>query len=184
MKRWILMLAGLLAGAAHAEPALTTRSTELQSQPQSDAATVATLAENTKVEVLTRKGAWCQVKTATGQAGWVRMLALKPEAGAQQNPQQAPAPASANPIGALGGLLTAGRTSNTGTVTTGVRGLSEEDLQNAQANPAEVEKMQKFNVDKDSAQAFAQRSKLTPVKLDYLPDPAPTGGNQRNAEGY
>lgn len=179
MKRWILMLAGLLAGAAHAESALTTRSTELQSQPQSDSATVTTLAENTKVEVLSRKGAWSQVKTTTGQTGWVRMLALKPEAGAQQTP----APASANPIGALGGLLTAGRTSNTGTVTTGVRGLSEEDLQNAQANPAEVEKMQKFSADKDAAQAFAQRSKLTPVKLDYLPEPNPAGNNQRNTEG-
>lgn len=179
MKRWILMLAGLLAGAAHAEPALTIRSTELQSQPQSDSATVAELAENTRVEVLGRKGAWSQVKTAAGQTGWVRMLSLKPEAAAQQ----APAPASANPIGALGSLLTAGRTSNTATVTTGVRGLSEEDLQNAQANPAEVEKMQKYSTDKDSARAFAQRSKLAPVKLDYLPEPVPAGNNQRNAEG-
>ena len=179
MNRWILMLAGLLAGAAHAEPALTTRAAALQAQPQSDAATIASLAENTKVEVLGRKGAWSQVKTASGQTGWVRMLSLKPEAGAQQ----APAPAAANPIGALGSLLTAGRTSNTATVTTGVRGLSEEDLQNAQANPAEVEKMRKYSVDKEAAQAFAQRSKLTPVKLDYLPDPGPAGNNQRNAEG-
>jgi uncharacterized protein YgiM (DUF1202 family) len=179
MKRWILMLAGLLAGAAHAETALTTRSTELQSQPQSDAATVATLTENTKVEVLTRKGAWSQVKTASGQTGWVRMLTLKPEGAAQQ----APAASGSNPIGALGGLLTAGRTSNTATVTTGVRGLSEEDLQNAQANPAEVEKMQRYSADKPSAQAFAQRSKLTPVAVDYLPEPAPAANHQRNAEG-
>lgn len=179
MKRWILMLAGLLAGAAHAETALTIRSTELQSQPQSDAATVATLGENTKVEVLVRKGAWSQVKTAAGQTGWVRMLSLKPEGA----PQQAPAVSGANPIGALGGLLSAGRTSNTATVTTGVRGLSEEDLQNAQANPAEVEKMQRYSADKQAAQAFADRSKLAPVTLDYLPDPGPAGDNQRNAEG-
>ena len=179
MKRWILMLAGLLAGAAHAESALTSRATELQAQPQSDAATVTTLAENTKVEVLTRKGAWSQVKTASGQTGWVRMLSLKPEAGAPP----APAASSANPVGALGSLLSAGRTSNTGTVTTGVRGLSEEDLQNAQANPAEVEKMQKFSVDKNAAQSFAQRSKLVPVKVDYFPEPAPAGNNLRNVEG-
>ena len=178
MKRWILMLAGLAAGAAHTEPALTSRTAELQAQPQSDAATVATLAENTRVEVLARKGAWSQVKTASGQSGWVRMLSLKPEGGAQQ----APAP-SANPVGALGNLLTAGRSSNTATVTTGVRGLSEEDLQNAQANPAEVEKMQKYAVDKSAAQAFAQRSKLVPAKVDYLPEPSPAGTNQRNAEG-
>lgn len=179
MKRWILMLAGLLAGAAWAESALTSRATELQAQPQSDSAVITTLAENSKVEVLARKGAWSQVKTATGQTGWVRMLSLKPEASGQA----APAASSSNPVGALGSLLTAGRTSNTGTVTTGVRGLSEEDLQNAQANPAEVEKMQKFSVDKNAAQSFAQRSKLSPVKVDYLPEATPAGNNQRNAEG-
>lgn len=178
MKRWILMLAGLLAGAAWAESALTSRSTELQAQPQSDSAVISTLAENTKVEVLARKGAWSQVKTATGQTGWVRMLSLKPETSGQPA-----AASSSNPVGALGSLLTAGRTSNTGTVTTGVRGLSEEDLQNAQANPAEVEKMQKFSVDKNAAQSFAQRSKLSPSKVDYLPEATPAGNNQRNAEG-
>lgn len=179
MKRWILMLAGLLASAAWAESALTSRATELQAQPQSDSAIITTLAENTKVEVLARKGAWSQVKTAAGQTGWVRMLSLKPETSGQA----APSASSSNPVGALGNLLTAGRTSNTGTVTTGVRGLSEEDLQNAQANPAEVEKMQKFSVEKNAAQSFAQRSKLSPVKVDYLPDSAPAGNNQRNAEG-
>jgi len=179
MKRWILMLTGLLAGAAWAESALTSRSTELQSQPQSDSAVITTLTENTKVEVIARKGAWSQVKTATGQTGWVRMLSLKSEVSGQQ----APAASSSNPVGALGNLLTAGRTSNTGTVTTGVRGLSEEDLQNAQANPAEVEKMQRFSVDKNAAQSFAQRSKLSPAKVDYLPEPTAAGNTQRNAEG-
>jgi len=173
MKRWILMLAGLLAAAAHAETALTSRATELQALPQSDAATLATLAENSRVEVLARKGAWSQVKTAGGQTGWVRMLSLKAEGG--------PQPASANPAGALGSLLGAGRTSNTATVTTGVRGLSEEDLQNAQANPAEVDRMQKYAVDKNAAQAFAQRSKLNAAKIDYLPEPAPAAN--RHAEG-
>lgn len=179
MKRWILMLAGLLAGAAWAESALTSRSTELQAQPQSDSAVIATLADHTRVDILARKGAWSQVKTAAGQTGWVRMLSLKPESSGQP----APAGSSSNPIGALGSLLSAGRTANTGTVTTGVRGLSEEDLQNAQANPAEVEKMQKFSVDRNAAQSFAQRSKLSPVKVDYLPEPTSSGNNQRNAEG-
>lgn len=178
MKRWILVLCGLVAGAACAESALTSRATELQSQPQSDSSTIATLGESTRVEVLARKGAWSQVKTANGQTGWVRMLSLKPEAAAQQAPAS-----SSNPVSALGSLLTAGRTSNTATVTTGVRGLSEEDLQNAQANPAEVDKMQRFSVDKSAAQSFAQRSKLGPVKVDYLPEPSSAGSNQRNAEG-
>jgi uncharacterized protein YgiM (DUF1202 family) len=181
MKRLALTLAGLLAGAACAESALTTRSTELQAQAQSDAATVATLPENTKVDVLGRKGAWSQVKTSTGQTGWVRMLSLKPEGAAAS--ASAPAPAAANPLGSLGNLLSSGRSSNTATVTTGVRGLSEEDIQNAQANPAELEKAQKFGADRNAAQAFAQRSKLAPAKVDYLPEPAPARPNERNPEG-
>lgn len=179
MKMLTLALAGLMAaGASQAEPALTNRATDLQAQAQSDSATIASLPENTRVEVLGRKGAWTQIKTASGQSGWVRMMNLKPEGGTQQVPATA-----ANPLGALGSLLSAGRTSNTATVTTGVRGLGEEDLQNAQANPAELEKMQKQRVDKSVAQAFAQRNRLLPVKVEYLPEPAPMPDNSRNAEG-
>lgn len=178
MKTSALALAALLAmGTAHAEPALTSRPTDLQAQAQSDSATLASLPEQTRVEVLARKGAWTQVRVGGGQTGWVRMMNLKPEGGAQASPA-----ASANPLGALGSLLSAGRTSNTATVTTGVRGLGEEDLQNAQANPAELEKMRRFVVDRNAAQAFAQRNNLAPAKVDYLPDPA-AQGNQRTAEG-
>lgn len=176
MKTVAMALAGLLAaGAALAESALTNRATALQAQAQSDAATIASLPENTRVEVLARKGAWSQVK-AGGQTGWVRMMSLKPEGAVQQ------APASGNPLGGLGSLLSAGRTSNSATVTTGVRGLGEEDLQNAQANPAELEKMQRYSVDRNTAQAFALRSRLAPAKVDYLPEPAPANNN-RVAEG-
>ncbi len=182
MKKLAFALAAMLAaGIALAESALTNRATELQAQAQSDSAVIATLSENTRVEVLSRKGAWTQVKTAGGQTGWVRMMSLKPES--EGAAQAAPAQASANPIGALSSLLSSGRTANSATVTTGVRGLSEEDLQNAQANPAELEKMQKFGADKNAAQAFAQRSKLSAANVDYLPEPAPAGNNERNIGG-
>lgn len=167
MKKTSLALALLLAaGVAQAEAALTIRATDLMAQAQSDAGIVASLPENTRIEVLGRKGAWSQVRTANGQGGWVRMASLKPAA--------ASAPAAANPLGALNSLLTSGRTSNSATVTTGVRGLGEQELQNAQANPAELEKMRQFAVDKAAAQAFAQRSRLAPVAVDELPEPAPS----------
>ncbi|RJF96096.1 SH3 domain-containing protein [Noviherbaspirillum saxi] len=179
MKYLPLALAAMLAsGMAYAESALTSRATDLQSHAQSDASSVASLPENTRVEVIARKGAWTQVKTAAGQSGWVRMLALK-----QENSAAAPsaAPVSGNPLGALNSLLSSGRTSNTATVTTGVRGLSEEDLQHAQANPAELNKAQRFSTDRNAAQAFADRSKLSPLKVDYLPEPQTAA--TRNMEG-
>lgn len=180
MKRLPLAFAALLtAGAAHAESALTSRATELQAQAQSDAASIVSLPENTRVDVLVRKGAWSQVKTAAGQSGWVRMLALKPEGAATAAP--ASGSAGSNPLGALNNLLSSGRTSNSATVTTGVRGLSEEDLQQAQANPAELDKAQRFVADRNAAQSFAQRNKLSPLKVDYLAEPDTI--NARNSEG-
>lgn len=158
----------LFACAAQAEPALTGRATDLLAQPQSDAARRAALSENDKVEVLRRAGAWSEVRTGAGQTGWVRMMHLKPAnaAGKQDN-------AAAGPAGALANLLGSGRKANNATVTTGVRGLQEEDLQNARANPGEFRKMQKYAVSHDAAQAFARRSKLAPVQLGYLEEGTP-----------
>lgn len=181
MRKILLTLAGLLAaGLAQAEPALTGCATDLMAQAQSDAAVVASLPENTRLDVLGRKGAWSEVRTAAGQNGWVRMTSLKPATSATS---AANAPALANPLGALNKLLSSGRTSNTATVTTGVRGLSEQDLQNAQANPAELEKMQQFAVGKPAAEGFAQRSQLVPRSVDELPAPAPAPVHNDNTVG-
>ncbi|MBV8667546.1 MAG: hypothetical protein JO269_13785 [Burkholderiaceae bacterium] len=161
-----------IAVSAQGESAHTVRSTEVHADSQSDAATVATVPEKSALEVLQRRGAWTQVKVAGGQTGWVRMLNLRFDtvsaAGA------ANAGNAGKPLSGLTGLLAAGRTSNSGTDTTGVRGLNDEDLKNAQANPAELQKVLKLTTDKSVAQAFAQRSKLTAAKVPYLPDPAPT----------
>lgn len=157
-----------LAGAAHAEPAFMLHSAPLLTQAQADAATVTTLSESTQVDVLRRRGAWSEIKTADGKTGWVRMLSLRFD-----SPNAASAQNSANPLGALTSLLSSGRTSNTATVTTGVRGLSAEELENAQANPGELQKMRKNAASREAALAFAKRSRLSAAKLDYLAEPAP-----------
>jgi hypothetical protein len=53
-------------------------------------------------------------------------------------------------------------------VATGVRGLSEEDLKNAQPNPREFEKLQNYAVNKAKAEKFARDAKLKTRQLDYL----------------
>jgi len=164
------MLALLCGGAAHAEPAVTARATDLLAQSAADAAVIAQLPADTKVEVLRRSGAWNEVKTASGQTGWVRMLALRLGDG-----KAGAAPAGGNPLAAVGNLLGGGRTTGTATVTTGVRGLDVEDLQNASANQDELKKMLKFATDKKTAAAYAQRSKLVASKIDYA---APAAGER------
>ncbi|WP_052452295.1 SH3 domain-containing protein [Noviherbaspirillum autotrophicum] len=148
MKTRLLALAFLLtAGAAHAESAITLRSTELQADAQSDAATLATVPQGTRLDVLSHKGAWGEVKTAGGQRGWVRMSSLKSEAGTAV--PEAPA-------GALNRLLSSGRTSNTATVTTGVRGLPREThndmLDDAGSESDNLKAAREFERDKAATQ--------------------------------
>lgn len=169
------LLACLGAPAALAEPATVSRATDLLEKAFADAKPVAALAPETKVDVLRGDGAWREVKTTQGQTGWVRMLALRYGEGG------APQKSSSNPLGAIGGLLNAGRTSNTATVTTGVRGLDTEDLENAQPNANELGKLQRFAVDSKVAQGFATRTKLTTNKVEYLGEKA--GGKDAAAGG-
>lgn len=157
----------LVACAVQAEPAQTNRATDVLAQPQSDAGKLASLSENDKVDVLRRSGAWSEVKTAEGKTGWVRMMHLKPVGAAGKGNSTASSPANA-----LASLLGSGRTSNNATVTTGVRGLQEEDLQNARANPEEFRKMQKYAASRDAGLAFARTSKLNPAQVEYLQDTA------------
>lgn len=177
MKGYALALL-FVACAVQAEPALTNRATDVLAQPQSDAGKLASLAENDKVEVLRRSGAWSEVKTSAGKTGWVRMMHLKPA-----NAAASGASASSNPGNALASLLNSGRTSNSATVTTGVKGLQEEDLQRARANPEEFRKMQKYTMAKDAGASFARNSKLSAAHLDYLQDratPASGTGNDNS----
>ncbi|MDF3036413.1 MAG: hypothetical protein K0S28_1687 [Paucimonas sp.] len=176
MKNSMIALSMLFAAsAAWAESASTIRAADLQEQSQLDSAVLATLAPNTQVNVLRRVGAWSEVKTADGKTGWVKMTALKfaPESGAQ---------ASGNAKsggGALGGLLTAGRTSSSATVTTGVKGLTAEDLQNAQADTVELEKLKALAVNSRSAKNFAGNPKLTVNQVEYL---EPAGSRKSRSE--
>jgi hypothetical protein len=143
----LLLLCPLLAIA---EPATVIRATELKKEPAADAATLAELPENASLEALERKGGWTRVKSASGE-GWVRMLALRFGA----------AGAAKQGDSGVAQLFNAARTGSSGTqVTTGVRGLDEAMLANAQPNKAELEKMSQFAATPDAAAGFAAKGKL------------------------
>lgn len=154
----LLLYASLAAPAYAVQTAYAVRSTEIKSLPYSDAATVATLAEKAKVNILMRQGGWVKINSKNGN-GWVRMLSVR----------------SDNTAGKTGdsgliSLLNVGRSGSSGiTTTTGIRGLSEEDLKNAQPNPAELDKLEKYAVNKAKAEKFAREVQLKAQQLDYLP---------------
>ena len=156
----------LLCGAAQAaETAYTVRTTEVKAKPYSDAATLITLPQQSKVEVLARKASWMQIR-AEGKNGWVKMLSLK-----LGDMQAKPGDSGLHSL-----FNVAAKGSSGGTVTTGVRGLSEEDLKNARPNPQALQTMQGYAENKTNAQKFARSGNLKAQNVEYLP--APQGGSK------
>lgn len=143
------------------EQGFTNRATELKDKASGDAATVAQLPENTPVKVLARGGGWTQVD-AGGKTGWVRVFHLRfpstVEAGS----------GGGSGLASLGSAFGFGGSSNrkANLATTGIRGLSPEDLKNASPNPAELQKLHSYRVDKSSAERFAREAKLAAVRID------------------
>lgn len=175
----ILATAFLLAVASAAwaqEQAFTNRSTELKERGAAEARTLGTLPENTAVKVILRGGGWTQVEAGT-QKGWVRVFHLRFPATAETS--------SSSSGGALSGLTSAlgfGRKTSqqTNIATTGIRGLSPEDLKNASPDPAALAKLQSYRADKPAAERFARDAKLAAVSIDYLEEAsaAPTKGRR------
>jgi len=132
----------------------------LKAEPFRDAKTVGSLAAGDRVEILQKQGGWFRVKSAKG-SGWVRMLSIR--RGSARKGTDAAA-------GLLG--LASGR-AGTGQVvaTTGIRGLSEEELKAATYNDTELKKVESYATTRTDAQQFATSGKLTARKVDYLPAP-------------
>lgn len=144
-----------------AEMGYTYRVTELKSRPFTDAPTVASLPEKTSVEVLERKGAWMQIKAQEGGTrGWVRMLSVRLGSTEKKS--------SNGSLLALIGMSNRPRPQTSATVTTGVRGFSEEDLQKAEPNPEELIKMDGFAATAEQAQQFATAGKLESQTAPYF----------------
>ena len=160
MRKWIASMALLLASAAAqaGEEAYTLRATELKAKPFSDAQTLLTLPERSKVEVLQRRASWTEVKSGK-TTGWVKMLSLQLARGATQRRAD-------NGLRSLFNVAQTGRSGST--VTTGVRGLSEEDLKNARPDPQELEEAKQYAASKVDAKRFAAQGKLQAQQVDYL----------------
>lgn len=154
----LCLLLGCVPAAWAGGYAYTIRSTELKAKPYSDAQTLATLAPRSKVEVLARQSGWTQVKSVSF-SGWVKMLSLQLESGAQGKRGDS----------GLGSLFNVAATGKSGsTVTTGVRGLSEEQLKNAQPDAKALQAAKRNAVTPEAAKQFATQGKLEAQSVDYL----------------
>lgn len=156
------LLLTLSWAASAQEQAFTNRSTELKERGAAEARTLGTLTDGTEVKVIMRGGGWTQVE-AGAQKGWVRVFHLRFPATAET---------SSSSGGALSGLTSAlgfGRkTSQQATIaTTGIRGLSPEDLKNASPDTVALAKAQSYRADKPAAERFARDGRLAAVAVEY-----------------
>lgn len=158
----LVLSAPMAAGAA--EPGLVLVAADLKSEPYTDAKTLSTLQANSSVDVMKRQGGWLQIKPAGNDQGWVKMTAVKlggPGASAKGD----------SGMSALWNSAVQGRSGNTGvTVATGVRGLSPEDMKNAQPAPEQVKKLEAIAATKAQAEATAKSGKLSKQNIDYIAD--------------
>jgi len=132
-------------------------------EPYRDANEIASLDKGDSLEILKRKGGWLKISTGDIQ-GWVRMFYIK--RGEEDNKPSAGTEVS----GALG--LATGRAGSGNVVaTTGIRGLDEENLKEAEFNAEELKKLKAFYATNERAEAFAKKAKLVQRKVALLPAP-------------
>lgn len=147
----------LAAGTtALADPAIIARDTALRASSLSDAAVVASLKAQTTIDVIERRGAWAQVRVAGGKSGWVRLLNLR-TAGTQRGDSGAGAVASVFRTGSSGS-----------SVSTGVKGMSEEDLTGAKPDPGQVRQLSAWRATEPDARQSARDAGLSAQSVRYL----------------
>lgn len=157
----LIVLACALAPIAVADAAdrgVVIRNGDIKAQPFIDATPAGSVVANDPVTIIDRKGGWMQVQAA-GKTGWIRTLNVRlatTDGAVAQNTS----------LATKASML---RTGSSGkTVTTGVKGLGEEDLRNASVNLAELDKLGTLAVDPAEATANAQKKGLKEAQIDYL----------------
>jgi hypothetical protein len=160
----VLALALLPFPAPAQEAGSVLKDDTLRAEPYADAKPLADLRKGEQVTILQRASGWYQVRVGSTQ-GWVRMLSVR-----RGEPAKTGAAAE---VGGVAALAT-GR-AGTGQIvsTTGVRGLSEEELKGARFDEAQLKKAESFAVSRADAQTFAADAPLRSRQFDYLPAPAP-----------
>ena len=156
----LILFVTAMQAAIAVETGTALKSDAIKKEPFSDAKTIATLDVGDKVNIIKKDGGWLNVKSGKGN-GWVRMLSIR----------KGDAKKEKGIVESFRGLAS-GR-SGTGKVvaTTGIRGLSEEELKSAKFDAEELKLAESYLTTQAEAQGFANQGKLVPRSLAYLPVP-------------
>ena len=172
--RWLLVAWALVVATsawAQTESLLVKRAAELRQGPSESAAVVAALPAQAPVTRLSeRQGPWMRVTTATGQTGWLHMFDVGTAA-----PSTSAGSAASGMLRGLTNFLNRGntQTTTTATATVGIRGMSSEDIANAQPNLSALKQAEALRIDATQARKFADEAQLAVRAVDALPEPLP-----------
>ena len=153
-------LALFTTALSSAEVGTTRSAADMLSAPKSDAKAVGQLAENSRVEIIERRGAWLRVKR-NGASGWLRLHQIRLGEGAQKT--------SSEGTKMLWSVGQTGRSGASGIVaTTGVRGLSADDLKTAKPDPKQVQAMNGYRANDAQAREQARAAGLRENQIAHL----------------
>lgn len=167
------LLAGL-AGSAWAEPVTVERDSSLLAEPRAGAGVTGNLTKGTTGEAVARQGAWVQVKSGT-MTGWlysfnVRFGAVSAGSG------------DGSGAGSVLGRVFGPRQRVNVTATIGIRGLEEEDLKQARFDGAQLRTLDGFAATPEQAETRAGVAGLSATTVEYLSQPAGTGGSTGSSQ--
>lgn len=140
----------------------TTRSAvDLMAMPYRDAKQAGQLPANARVDILERRGGWMRI-SGQGKTGWAQLSQVRTGEGLQGTK-------SGETLAMLKNIGQTGRSGSQGIVaTTGIRGLSAEDIQTAKPNPKAVESMNASQASDSTARQFAHSAGLKAKDVPFL----------------
>ena len=150
---WSLALCNFLfISSLQAQQAVTMKDVELKSTPSVKSETVKKLKADSGVTIIGRQGGWYHVEVPVEQKGWLKMLWLR-------------FPNTAKEQGTLDLLA---QSASGVTVATGIRGLSDEELEKGKGSPFAMSNLDRFVVSPEQAQAFAEAGGLQKKTIPYV----------------
>lgn len=145
---------------------VTNTATELRAAPDDTAVVIRRLGVRTPVQSLERRGAWTRVKSGD-DTGWVRMMDLRGGATVVVDEKSS----SGGWLAGFNRLLSGGSSrgnQRAQSATVGIRGITEEDLKNADPDPAAYSSMKSYAASDSSARLLASQGKLAFRSIAYL----------------
>ena len=162
----LLLLAGLLLSVTTlvqaAQSGIMRDTADLRAAPYRDAKLISRVPKQTKVGIIRRRGGWLKVEVGDHGQGWVRLNQVRVGSSPEQKKS------SFLGLSTLWRSMTTGRSSSTGLVaTTGIRGISAEDLKGAKPDPAALASLDAFTTSGSDASHHAANGGLVPQKIKY-----------------